>query len=170
MLLSVIPSFDWLHLLFQDTICTPFEWITDILLRNINQLQCLWLSWFLWYTIRVLLLGQENISEAKVKWSMIKVRSLIWGYVLGYSCRVCVILRGEPQPSHDICWVSEKLLGFCQHVPWKTAKAQINTHFPAMGTIPESHSKNPRQPGIIREPRYNLLLHKEQRISDPAAN
>lgn len=31
----------------------------------------------------------------------------------------------------------KKMPGFCQSVPWKIAKAQINTHFPAMGTVPE---------------------------------
>ena len=65
----------------------------------------------------------------------------------------------------------KKLLGFCQHVLWKTAKAQINTHFPAMGTIPEkATSAKPEATWNNLGAKIQFITSQRTENSDPAAN
>lgn len=65
----------------------------------------------------------------------------------------------------------KKLPGFCQSVPWKIAKAQINTHFPATRTISEK-ATSAKPEATWNNPRAKTQFITSQRTqnSDPAAN
>lgn len=87
----------------------------------------------------------KNPWHAQAKYSIIKPRPLTVGLIWGINIEHVSSCKGSNPRVITSADPLKKMPGFCQSVPWKIAKVQINTHFPAMGTIPEiSHFRKTR--------------------------